>query len=210
MASKNPKQVEGLLKANHERYVNAWNTQYKNLKEYYKSYGHVKLKARDGALGNWCVTQRQNKKTLTQTQIEKLDKINFIWDPREVMWEETFQEWLLYIKQNPNRKLIVLDKEFPKLGCWVNIQRRLQRKKKLLRHRYVKLENANFPWGASEKWIDNYKLLKKFFNKNGHIELPKTDKYKKLRRWVNTQKYRIKIGKVLPNKIELLKKIGFE
>lgn len=209
-ASKNPKQVEGLLKANYERSVNAWNTQYEHLKEFHKKNGHVNLKARDGALGTWCVAQRQYKKSLTQDQIEKLDNIGFIWEPHEAMWEETFQEWLLYKKQNPKRKLIVQDKEFPKLGRWVNIQRRLYREKKLLRHRYIKLENENFPWEAGVRWVDNYKKLKKFYNKNGHINLPNTVEFKKLKEWINTQRHRIKTGELLQDKIELLKNIDFK
>lgn len=208
--SRKLKQVEGLLKANSERSVNAWNTQYEKLKEYHNKNGHVNLKARDGALGTWVVAQRQYKKTLTQEQIDKLDKIGFIWEPHEAMWEETFQEWVLYNKQHPNRKLIVQDKEFPKLGRWVNIQRRLYREKKLLRHRYVKLENENFSWDAGVKWIDNYKVLKKFHDKNGHIDLPNTNEFKKLKEWINTQRHRIKTRELSPDKIELLRQIGFD
>ena len=204
------KKVEGLLKANYERSVNAWNIQYENLKEYHKKNGHVNLKARDGALGTWVVAQRQYKKTLTQDQINKLDKIDFIWDPREIIWEDTFHDWLLYKKQNPKRKLIVQDKEFPKLGRWVNIQRRLNREKKLLRHRYIKLENENFPWDTGPKWIDNYKLLKKIYDKNGNINLPNTSEFKKLKEWLTTQRHRIKTGELSSRKIEQLKQIGFD
>jgi len=207
-AFKNLKQVEGLLKSNYERSINAWNTQYQNLKKFYKTNNHVNLKARDGALGTWVVAQRQYKKSLTQEQINKLYQINFIWDPHELMWEETYQEWLIYKRQNPNRKLIVQDKEFPKLGRWINIQRTLYREKKLLRHRFLKLDVEDFPWEAGVSWIDNYKLLKKFFDKNGHIDLPKSNEFKKLREWVITQRHRIKTGELSSDKTELLKKIG--
>ena len=208
-AIKNLKQIEGLLKANSERSIEAWNTQYQKLEEYFKKNNHVNLKARDGALGTWVVAQRQYKKSLTKEQISKLDKLNFVWDPRELMWEETFQEWLIYKETHPNRKLIVQDKEFPKLGRWINIQRRLHKEKKLLRHRYLKLDSENFPWDTGTKWIDNYNLLKKFYSKNGHIKLPSTSEFKKLKGWINTQKHRMKKGEMSLEKVELLKQIEF-
>ena len=119
-----------------------------------------------------------------------------------------FTKWLNYQKNYPNRLLLVQDKKFPKLGRWIDKQRKLNREKKLLTHRFLKLDEANFPFHTKPKWIDSYNMLKKFHDKNGDIKLPMTNEYKKLREWVIQQRHRLKNDDLAPEKIELLNKIG--
>lgn len=207
---KSYKKVEGLLKKNYERSIEAWNIQYENLKQYFKKHKHVNLKARDGSLGPWVVAQRQYKSTLTKEQVEKLDKLNFVWDPREVGWEIMFSEWVQYQKKYPDRPLLVQDKKFPKLGRWMDKQRKLQRQKALPRHRFLKLDAAGFAWFSKPLWIDSYKQVKKHFDKSGNTLLPTTPETKRLREWITQQKFKVNHGMLSKKKVEMLAKIGIK
>ncbi len=202
------KKVEGLLKKNYERSIESWETQYNNLKKYYNKHGHTNLKARDGSLGTWVVAQRQYKSTLTKEQIERLDKLNFVWDPREIAWEEMFAEWLKYKQKFPNRPLLVQDTKFPKIGRWVDKQRKLHRQKNLPNHRFIKLDAENFPFFTKIQWNDSYKELKKHFDKFGNIDLVPTQDNRKLREWLTQQRFKIKNDMLSEGKTKLLAEIG--
>ena len=204
------KKVEGLLKKNYERSIEAWETQYNNLKKYYNKNGHTNLKARDGSLGTWVVAQRQYKSTLTKEQIERLDKLKFVWDPREIAWEEMFEEWLRYKNKYPNRTLLVQDKEFRKIGQWVDKQRKLKRQKKLSPHRFLKLDAENFPFFTKIQWNDSYKELKKHFDKFGNIDLVPNPENLKLREWLTQQKFKVKNDLLSKGKVKLLEEIGLK
>lgn len=207
---KSYKKVEGLMKKNYERSIEAWETQYNNLKKYYNKHGHTNLKARDGSLGTWVVAQRQYKSTLTKEQIERLDKLKFVWDPREIAWEEMFAEWLKYKNKYPNRTLLVQDKEFRKIGQWVDKQRKLNRQKKLSPHRFLKLDAENFPFFSKIQWIDSYIELKKHFNQFGNIDLVPTPENRKLREWLTQQKFKVKNDLLSKGKAKLLAEIGLK
>ena len=202
------KKVEGLLRSNIQKSIEAWETQYRNLQEYFTKYKHTNLKARDGSLGTWVVAQRQYKSTLSKEQIERLDKLNFIWDPRELQWEKMFLEWKVYQQKYPDRPILTQDLDFPKLGRWIDKQRKQKRQNTLPKHRFIKLDATNFPWDTIIHWKDSYKKLKKFYDDNGHINLPFLPEYSQLRSWITTQRFRIKNNKLAENKIRQLEKIG--
>jgi len=204
------KQVEGLLKKNYERSIEAWETQYENLKKYFKKYGDTNLKARDSSLGTWVVAQRQYKLTLTKEQIDRLDELNFVWDPREIAWEEMFAEWLEYKQKYPARPLLVQDTKFPKIGRWVDKQRKLYRLKNLPKNRFLKLDAENFPFFTKIQWIDSYKELKKHFDKFGNIDLLPTPENRKLREWLTQQKFKVKNDLLSEGKAKLLEGLGIK
>ncbi len=186
----------------------AWKRQYQNLKKYFDLNGNFDLKARDGSLGTWIVAQRQGKEKLSNEQKEKLNQIDFPWDPRMKEWESNFKKWLDYLKKHPNRPILSQDKEFPKLGLWVDKQRKLKRANKLENKRYLKLKETPFPFNPIKLWIESYNELKIFKELNGHIELPQGKEYKQLRGWLSQQRNRIKNNTLDINKIKLLKELG--
>jgi Helicase associated domain len=187
-------------------YDAAWETQYDNLKKYYDKNGHSNLQARDGTLGTWIVAQR--KKALTEQQKEKLNAIEFPWDPRMKEWEVNFKKWLDYVAKYPNRPILAQDKQFPQLGRWVDKQRKKKRANKLENKRYLKLKDTPFPFNPKKLWIESYNELKVFRELNGHIQLPPGKDYEQLRGWLAQQRNRIKNGTLSPEKVKLLFEIG--
>ncbi len=187
-------------------YDAAWNGQYQNLKKYYEKNGHSNLQARDGTLGTWIVAQR--KKALTEEQKEKLNAIEFPWDPRMKEWEVNFKKWLDYVAKYPNRPILAQDKQFPQLGRWVDKQRKKKRANKLENKRYLKLKDTPFPFNPIKLWIESYDEVKNFKELNGHIQLPPSKEYEQLRGWLAQQRNRIKNGSLANEKIKLLNDIG--
>lgn len=189
-------------------YDAAWEIQYDNLKKYYEKNGHSNLQARDGKLGNWIVAQRQGRRPLSDEQKRRLNEIEFVWDPRQKEWEAMFKKWLEYVTKYPNRPILSQDKQFTKLGRWVDKQRKLYNAKKLETKRYLLLKETPFPFKPKKLWSESYNELKTFKELNGHIQLPPGKDYEQLRGWLAQQRNRIKNGTLSPEKVKLLFEIG--
>ena len=60
-----------------------WQEQYEQLKQYFDENNHLRVPRGHPILGYWVSTQRRRRKkgTLSEEQIELLDKLGFIWDP---------------------------------------------------------------------------------------------------------------------------------
>jgi hypothetical protein len=59
-----------------------WEENYQQLVQFEKEHGHT-LVPRSHPLGQWVLTQRHRKATLSQERINKMDAIGFIWDASE-------------------------------------------------------------------------------------------------------------------------------
>eukprot|EP00956_Cyclotella_meneghiniana_P027292 scaffold60906_cov61-Cyclotella_meneghiniana.AAC.4 len=119
-----------------------WNEKFKALLEYkaekYKSNPKLRY---------WVINQRRNHryKNMSQDRVRKLEKIAFDWNPGTVVaqkndeiWNEMFEELKAFKGKNY--------KQNPKLGSWVNEQRRIRRNKKMSQDRIDKLEEIGFLW----------------------------------------------------------------
>jgi hypothetical protein len=189
-------------------YDAAWEKQYDNLKQYFETNGHSDLQARDGTLGNWIVAQRQGRRPLSDEQKRRLNELEFVWDPRQKEWEVMFKKWLDYVAKHPNRPILSQDKQFTKLGRWVDKQRKLYNANKLENKRYLLLRETPFPFKPKKLWNESYNELRLFKEHNGHIQLPPGKEYEQLRGWLAQQRNRIKNGTLSPEKIKLLSEIG--
>eukprot|EP00170_Pyropia_yezoensis_P003594 contig_15004_g3604 len=66
--------------------ANDWNKQFNNLVNWKNLHGHTRVPFNDGILGWWVNTQRQaqRKNKLLETRRERLDNIDFCWNPQQV------------------------------------------------------------------------------------------------------------------------------
>ncbi len=140
-------------------------------------------------LGGWVHNQRRMflKNKLSKDRIEKLNAINFSWDPYAEQWEEGYNELVTYIDtygdaQVPNS--YKTEKGFS-LGSWVTSQRNnLYRNTELLKlteetkaYRIAKLNKIDFIWDPfSKAWNEAYELLLKHHKEYGNCDVP--DKFK--------------------------------
>ena len=110
------------------------------------------------------------------------------------------------------------------MGRWVASQRVRYKSGKLSEERIEKLKSLDFKWESNrgsdsvgseqrDKWEEKYILLEEYFVENNHVDVP--DNYEstdgsKLGRWVQRQRGRYKSGKLLEERIEKLKSLGFK
>ncbi|GMH85303.1 hypothetical protein TL16_g10187 [Triparma laevis f. inornata] len=81
----------------------AWEANYLKLVEYTEEFGHALVPrdppyvTEDGAnLGGWVGVQRNNRDIISAERVERLNILNFVWDPHEAAWEENWKKLLEY------------------------------------------------------------------------------------------------------------------
>jgi hypothetical protein len=64
-----------------EDHDTAWDTQYNELMEFYKTNGHSNVLQKNGFLGGWVSRQRYLKKQgkLSEERLKKLEDVGFVW-----------------------------------------------------------------------------------------------------------------------------------
>jgi hypothetical protein len=98
-------------------------------------------------LGQWVSVQRYNRKTIDVEHQKQLNKIGFVWDWREDVWEKGFVS-LTKFKTREGHCLVPalhIERKF-KLGQWVTWQRRS--KNKMPAKRRTRLNDIDFAWRA--------------------------------------------------------------
>jgi len=175
-------------------YEDLWEYGYKMLVKYFQNEGHTDISKKykqDGFnLGAWVASQRSKKEQLTKENIKKLDDLKFCWNIKEKQWENNYSKLQKFKKREGHIQFPVTYKEDNiNLGKWVSRQR--EKKRTLSTEQIKKLEILGFIWDVkSESWDYNFDELKKFFQKEGHSDVPKRYKEKKLNlgTWVSTQR----------------------
>ncbi len=155
-----------------------WEQGFKALERYREFNGNCLVSARyrdedNFYLGNWVSKQRTNEKLLSSIQRERLNSLNFEWDPRSSEWErgfaaaKSYREELGHIAVPPN----FINSSGFRLGQWISVQRR--NKSRLSPNQLEKLEALGVIWDPhSEQWEGGFELLKKYMHREGHCLVP--------------------------------------
>lgn len=159
-----------------------WNTMYKKLLDFRAEHGHclvphsTKGNKELTSLGRWVANQRvfykmhQDGKQghIKPIRIEALEKIGFIWNVNDMIWDNKLQELIKYKEENGTCDVPPkCSKEHKKLRNWIELQRqqyRLHRAKRttsLSLERINKLENMGFEWRISDGAGDHSHSAKK-------------------------------------------------
>lgn len=198
----------------HNFYVN-WLKNYGLLVQYKMLYGSVDVPARtkfEGvALGTWVVRQRAVEDTLSQTQIDKLNEIDFDWNPNETNWNEMYSVLKAHYLKNGNSNVPVIFPDNPHLGKWCFKQRQNYRNDILKPDKVELLEKLEFIWFPQDVNFEvNLKELNDFYTKNGHFKVPSNKIYQSLNNWFNAQKRHFKKGNLSIEKINRFVEIGYD
>ena len=118
---------------------------YKQLKTYFEKEGNYSMLPKNGSLHRWCKTQRQEYKKgkLSQERIDLLKKLNFVWDPFDYQWNESYQKLKLYFENKGHSFVAVRDGS---LGTWCSNQRKAYKTGKLSQEKIDLLEKIEFSW----------------------------------------------------------------
>ncbi len=173
-----------------------WNHRFNQLKRFFEKQGHSNLSARykrNKSLGTWVVRQRVIKNTLSEEQVDKLDSLEFVWEPRTNSWNQNYEKLVEYFEINGNTNVPVNFRSDIPFGRWVQKQRRI--KNSLSESRLKQLDSLNFIWdGNSFIWQNNFSALEDYMLKNKSTPSYKTNL--KLYNWLNQQKRKLLNGKL--------------
>ncbi|MEJ3719164.1 Helicase associated domain protein [Paenibacillus polymyxa] len=195
-------EIEGRLRDN-------WDVMF----ERYKSGERGK---RGTKIGNWVANQRQlyKNKKLSLYKTEKLKSIGFHWNPDDIEWNLNYK-LLLRFREDNGHCNVPRDyvSEGMNLGVWVSNQRQDYKSNQLLKERIDILCKIDFSWNVmNDLWNNNYRLLCKYKNKYGHVNVPVRYELDgiKLGVWVSEQRRSHKKNKIMQDRIDKLNAIGFQ
>ena len=175
-----------------------WEKGYHHLKQFYLREGHTNVRRgyveKNYNLSYWVFSQRSRKSTISRDHLEKLEAINFSWNPRFASWEEGFS----YLQRFYNREghcdveIRHFEGKYP-LGTWTFTQRQMFKRDKMSLDRIIRLEGINFTWDPhSAFWERGFRCLQQFYQREGHCRVEQLDcegKFK-LGFWVFNQRQR--------------------
>ncbi|MDC3069748.1 Helicase associated domain protein, partial [Prochlorococcus sp. AH-736-D21] len=186
----------------------SWIENYGRLKEFFEKNGHSVIPQKE-FLGKWISTQRQEfkKNKISKYRIEKLNKLNFIWDQKENDWFVNYETIKGFIKEGID--LSKLDKK-SSLSYWIGSQRFRYRKQKIEKDRLELLNKINFPFNPiDENWDEKFEKYKQLSNKYQDMGNHPKIRQSILGVWISTQRESFKKGKLSKERLEKLNSVNF-
>ena len=159
-----------------------WLEQYQELKKFFEKNGHGNIATTDkawGNLGHWLATNRRvyKKNNLSIERIKKLEDLGVDLNPLEVNWERPYKELEQYQKKHGHINIARTDTLYGALGKWLATNRQNYYANKLSLERIKKLDALGIVWNPREsQWLENYEVLKSFYQEYGHCNVATTDK----------------------------------
>ncbi len=186
-----------------------WHDSYSELKNLYLIDENIRIKITNYTpLGGWSFKQREYKRAnkLAQWKIDLLNEIQFVWDPMQKQWDQSYKELKdFYLKEGHSNPL-----SRTKLGSWCGSQRQDFKKGKLNQQKINLLNEIQFVWDpTAAQWRNAYEKLKAYYIKEGHSS-PTMKENKFLSSWCITQRKLFKKKNLSQQKIDLLNEIQFE
>jgi len=156
-----------------------WSEKFEDLIEFRKMFGHCHVPHyyhENAPLAQWVKRQRYQYKlkvdgkrsTLSDERIRLLNKIGFIWNSHDAVWEERWNELAMYKRIHGDCIVPSNYEKNPQLAVWVKRQRRQYKfynegkPTSMTKERIAKLEKLGFAWdcrkkdlGYSEKRFDD-------------------------------------------------------
>jgi hypothetical protein len=126
-----------------------WESGFRYLKSYKDREGHCRVPRQHTEsgfnLGNWVVEQRLQRNKMPLERRERLDRLDFVWDPREAAWENGFEHLTRYNRREGHCRVPKTFKENGfELGSWVSVQR--ANNGNISAERKSRLDGLGFVW----------------------------------------------------------------
>eukprot|EP00956_Cyclotella_meneghiniana_P023549 scaffold46055_cov56-Cyclotella_meneghiniana.AAC.4 len=194
----------------------SWSKRFQELLEYKKEHNNTLVPQKYKkylALSAWVYAQRKayRHNKLSEDRKQKLDEIEFLWDPIEDLWMKRFGELLQYKEEYGSTCVPPGYKENTSLGTWVRRQRLAYKRNKLSEDKIQNLNGIGFVWNYLQvEWFERFEELIKYNEEYGNTCVPR--RYKKNRslgRWVANQRQVYKHNKLSADRIQKLNEIGF-
>lgn len=206
-----PARVEKLNQLNFRwQYVdNLWSEAYAQLVEFQKNHSHCRVPKSDRFLSAWVTRQRQayRKGELSHSQINKLTKLAFVWEPKDVLWNKMCKRLEIFYQINGHSRVVFSQDN--ELHVWCSNVRREMKRGRISETKIKLLEQYQFQDSVTDTlWNEAYQQLVQFKTERGHTMVP-VSYNKTLASWVLTQRSEFKHHRLKSNRVKLLEEIGF-
>ena len=209
-----------------------WEENFNAAMQYYREHGNLDMPntyiAPNGIrLGTWIFKLRTLRRdgessragaALTQEQINRLDSIGMIWEPKHKRsWAQGYDEAKKYVAEHGNLNVpaTYTSPSGYKLGHWLE-SKRYKGRDNLAPEQREQLDELGFVWEKPDPWEVRYSLAKDYFETHRNLLMPA--QYKAdgiwLSKWINEQR-NIYIGNrpgksLTQEQIQRLEAIGME
>ena len=179
----------------------SWGFMHRQLALFVEKHGHAFLPDEPGheALKDWLNRQILNKRLLSGSQLQSLDRLGIAWDTaqsRDHRWEMMLlrlKEFHGFFAHCRVPQKWAKDRQ---LALWVTVQRRAHAKGSLREDRQRKLSELGFTWDIKTlfdtQWERYYYELAVFRRTHGHCQVP--GKHPQLVSWIERQRISKKNG----------------
>ena len=128
-----------------------WDEMYDRLLAFEKKHDHCTVPQEypdDPKLGSWVGKQRQMRRrgNLSKERIALLDKLGFIWNPRDALWDEMYERLCAFRKQHGHCNVPRSYPGKPRLGPWISTQRIRRKQGTIFKNRIARLDAIGFQW----------------------------------------------------------------
>ena len=163
-----------------------WEKGFKIAYDYYQEYHNLEVKQdliyEEYNLGKWINMQRlaynseSKRKSLSLSQIKRLDNIGMVWNADELYWNRAFEHAKKFYEQNGHLRIeedYIVD-DFA-LGLWIQSQRRLKKTSttEMTLFKIKKLDSIGMIWDVKDNiWENNVRLSKMYLEQNGDLLIP--------------------------------------
>jgi len=195
-----------------------WDAMFLMLEQYKQAHGNCLVPQRfkgNPKLADWVSEQRMayNRGQLAAERTHRLDKLGFDWDPNNTHWEKYYRQLVEFKKEHNHTNVPQRSGKYRELGTWVRNQRAAKRyKRPIMAERAKRLDEIGFIWVLIEpmSWEKMFAALVEYQKVHKHCNVPqKAGEYKRLGKWVNTQRTRYYRGKFRADRKQVLDSIGF-
>lgn len=218
-----------------------WEAKFELLVQFKQQHGHCNVPrkaARDRELAMWCGRQRQRRRWLTATQVQRLEQLGFNLDP----WETMFVSLLQFKQLHGHCNVPFGSSETAMLGEWVSKQRSAKQQGILSEEKVRRLAEIGFIWAGPSKpsakvlspavhrevnwqamldevvnihpnieWEAMFDALVRFKQQHGHCNVPiKFPENPKLSKWAERQRLVHELGGLTEERQKRLEELGFE
>eukprot|EP00980_Cylindrotheca_fusiformis_P016113 scaffold4782_cov106-Cylindrotheca_fusiformis.AAC.6 len=156
--------------ASHDYQEEKWDTQFKELLAFKAKFGHCRVPQNyedNPALSHWVKRQRYQHKckregkvsSMSESRIQKLEQIGFVWDAQELLWHTRFEELKEYRVKHGHCNVPYNYDLNRKLPTWIKCQRRQYKLLKegqpsnMTQERIDLLQGLGFKWGQRESTV---------------------------------------------------------
>lgn len=215
---------KGTVQASHEKRgitptaAQIWETKFQELQQYKQAHGNCLVPQSwkgNRRLADWVSEQRvaNNKGLLDTERYRRLEELGFDWDPNNNHWEKYFRQLVEFKQEHGHTNVPQRSGKYAALGTWVRNQRAAKRyKRPIMAERAKRLDEIGFVWVLVEPmaWEKMFAALVEYKKVHNHCNVPqKAGEYKRLGKWVNTQRTHFYRGTLKPDRKRQLESIGF-